>query len=188
MNDKRLKQDIALDELFEVLFARKGTILLGTLFFAILSITIALYLPNQFKSNTTLIINSESSGGLASLAGNLGGLGGLAGMAGIDLGSSADSNNPLIARELITSQAFILTFIEKHNMLVPLMAAKAWDESTGKLLIDEDIYDVETSSWLVNNPFSKISRPRKEDIVKKFKEILVFSEESKSRFILKVRL
>lgn len=177
MSRESLKQDIALDELFRAVFARKGLIIIGTLFFAIISVAIALHLPNQFKSKSTLIINTQSSGGLSSLAGSLGGL---AGMAGIQLGGVGEGSNPLIARELITSQTFILSFIEKQNMLVPLMAAKSWNASTGELVLNDNIYNTETNSWLVNNQFSSELRPRKEDIVRAFNEIVTLSEDSKT--------
>jgi uncharacterized protein involved in exopolysaccharide biosynthesis len=97
-----LKQGIALDELHSAVFARKSLIIMGTLFFAIISVAIALHLPNQFKSRSTLIINTQSSGGLFSLAGSLGGL---AGMAGIQLGRMGEGSNPLVVAK--SWQAFL---------------------------------------------------------------------------------
>jgi len=173
------KQDISLAELISVIMSSKKAIFFGTFLFAIISVSIALYLPNQFKSKATLIVNSESNSSLSSLAG---GLGGLAGVAGINLNSGSD-NNPLIAKELVNSQAFILSFIEKNSMLVPLMAAINWDLASEKLIIDDGVYDVKNGVWLFNDIPNKKDRPKKENIVKEFKDIVKLSEDSKTGLI-----
>jgi len=171
------KQDISLSELFHALYEKKLTIVIGSLVFAIISVAVALYLPNQYKSKSTLIINSESSSKLASLAGNLGGL---AGMAGINLGGGQDNSNPLIAKELVTSQGFILKFVEKHNLLVPLMAATKWDPVSDELMIDDTKYDQTKQIWLFGDKPTKATKPKSEDIVKEFKERIRLSEDSKT--------
>lgn len=173
------KQDISLAELMTAILKGKVTIFVGTVFFAILSVAIALYLPNQYKSKATLIINSENNGSLSSLAG---GLGGLAGMAGINLNSGKD-NNPLIAKELVKSQAFILLFIEKHSILVPLMAATHWDAENDVLVIDKSKYDVQKKTWLLRDNPSQADRPKQESIVKAFKDIVQLSEDTKTGII-----
>jgi uncharacterized protein involved in exopolysaccharide biosynthesis len=174
------KQDISLSELITAILSGKIKIIVGTIIFALISVAIALYLPNQYKSKSTLIVNSESSGGLASLAGSLGGL---AGMAGINLGGGQENSNPLIAKELIKSQAFILKFIDKHDLLVPIMASKKWDEATNTLIIDTKRYDVNKGLWLFKDTPSKQDRPKQEDIVKEFKKIFTLNEDTKNGII-----
>lgn len=178
MSEVIKKQDISLVELVNVLLAGKFKILAGTLLFAIVSVAIALYLPNQYKSKSTLVINVESSGGLASLAGSLGGL---AGMAGINLGGGQDNINPLIARELVTSQAFIIKFVNKHNMLVPLISATGW--ANNSLVIDADKYDVEKKQWVTDDESRKSKGPKQEDIVRKFKDVVQLAENSKTKVL-----
>jgi len=174
------KEDISLSELISAIYSGKIKVIVGTIIFAILSVALALYLPNQYKSKSTLIINSESSGGLSSLAGSLGGL---AGMAGISLGGGQENTNPLIAKELITSQAFILKFIEKHSLLVPIMASTKWDEANNKLVINSKRYDVDRGLWLFKDEPTKKDRPKQEDIVKEFKKLVTLSEDSKTGII-----
>jgi uncharacterized protein involved in exopolysaccharide biosynthesis len=174
------KQDISLSELITAILSGKIKIIVGTFVFAMLSVAFALYLPNQYKSKSTLIVNSESSGGLASLAGNLGGL---AGMAGINLGGGQESSNPLIAKELVKSQAFILKFINKHDLLVPIMASTKWDKENNILIIDTNLYDVAKGLWLFKDTPSKEDRPKQEDIVKEFKKIFTLTEDTKSGII-----
>ena len=174
------KQDIALSELITAILSGKIKIIVGTMIFAMLSVAYAVYLPNQYKSRSTLIINSESSGGLSSLAGSLGGL---AGMAGINLRGGKENNNPLIAKELMKSQAFILRFIDMHELLVPIMASTKWDEANNSLKIDADRYDVNKELWLFKDSPTKEDRPKQEDIVKEFKEIFTLSEDTKTGVI-----
>jgi uncharacterized protein involved in exopolysaccharide biosynthesis len=174
------KQDISLSELITIILSGKIKIIVGTFVVAMLSVALALYLPNQYTSKSTLIVNSESSGGLASLAGNLGGL---AGMAGINLGGGQESSNPLIAKELVKSQAFILNFIDKHDLLVPIMASTNWDEANNTLIIDTKRYDVNKGLWLFKDTPSKEDRPKQEDIVKEFKKIFTLTEDSKTGII-----
>jgi len=174
------RQEISLSELFGAIYQGKLTIILGTVLFAALSVAVALYLPNFYKSKATLIINTESTSKLASLAGNLSGL---AGMAGINLGSGQESTNPLIAKELVTSQAFILKFIDKHKLLVPIMATKEWDMPSDSLILDESRYDDSRQIWLFGENPTKETRPKREDIVKEFKDIMRLTEDSKTGVI-----
>lgn len=171
------RQEISISELFSALYKAKLSVIIGTLLFAILSVAIALSLPNKYKSRATLIVNSQSSGGLASLAGSLGGL---AGMAGINLSGGQDNVNPMIARELVTSQAFILEFIDKHNLLVDIMATEGWDKQTDKLIVDTDLYDKNSSIWLIGDNPTVETRPKREDIVKEFRDIIQLNEDSKT--------
>lgn len=177
MSQIEQRQEISISDLFSALYKAKLSVIIGTLLFAILSVAIALSLPNKYKSRATLIVNSQSSGGLASLAGSLGGL---AGMAGINLSGGQDNVNPMIARELVTSQAFILEFIDKHNLLVDIMATKGWDKQTDELIVDTDLYDKNSSIWLIGDNPTLETRPKREDIVKEFRDIIQLKEDSKT--------
>ncbi|MDO6426510.1 Wzz/FepE/Etk N-terminal domain-containing protein [Thalassotalea sp. 1_MG-2023] len=171
------KQDITFAELFSGIYHGKFIIILGTLASAILAVVVSLSLPNQYRSSATLIVNVDSNSKLASLAG---GLGGLANIAGINIGNSSDNSNPIVARELISSQGFILNFVDKHLMLVPMMASKGWKVDSNELINDEDIYDSSLNEWKIDENSNPLLRPRKEDVVKRFKEIVRLSEDSKT--------
>ena len=87
--------------------------------------------PNATDSDMSL---SERYGGFASLA-------------GISLDDQS-SNSIEIAKEVIQSRKFISNFIEKNDLLVPLMAAKGWDETSNILIINEKIYDTSSNMWM----------------------------------------
>ncbi|MDF4372578.1 LPS O-antigen length regulator, partial [Vibrio parahaemolyticus] len=68
-------------------------------------------------------------------------------IAGVNLGSGESSQTEL-AVQVMKSRQFAEAFINKHNLLVPLMAVKGWDLASNKLIIDEDLYDTLSNKWL----------------------------------------
>ena len=94
-------------------------------------------LPDIYRAEALLEPNDQDgASGLAALAAQYGGL---AGLAGINL-NSAPSGKTEFALEVLKSRLFISKFIERHEILIPLMAARDWDIQTGELDIDPDIY------------------------------------------------
>ena len=53
---------------------------------------------------------------------------GLASLAGVNL-SGGGSDKTALAIEVLKSREFISKYIDKHRILVSLMAAKGWDRS-----------------------------------------------------------
>ena len=64
-------------------------------------------------------------------------------MAGLSLGG--DDEQISYAIEVLQSR-LSSALIDKHDILVPLMAADGWDEQTG-LLIDDELYDTARNQW-----------------------------------------
>ena len=89
--------------------------------FAILSVIYAINQPNIYRATTLLAPASEQggAGGLAKMAGQFGGL---ASLAGINLGGGGTDKTGL-ALEVLKSRVFIEEFINKHQLIVPLMVA-----------------------------------------------------------------
>ena len=50
----------------------------------------------------------------------------------------------------LESRSFITDFIERRDILVPLMALKSWNEK--KVEIDDDVYDLEKGTWIAEKP------------------------------------
>ncbi|HCG9689901.1 TPA: Wzz/FepE/Etk N-terminal domain-containing protein [Vibrio parahaemolyticus] len=133
-----------LGELFKALWKGKWIIIVTTFFFAIGSVLYALSLPNIYKADA-LLAPAESSGGgdLSKMAGQLGGL---AALAGANIGSSESSQTEL-AVQVMKSRHFVDQFITKHELLIPLMAARGWDLASDTLIINDEIYDPLTKEW-----------------------------------------
>ncbi len=137
--------EIDLRELFGALWKGKWIIIATTFIFAVGSVLYALSLPNIYKSDALLApAESSGGGGLSKMAGQLGGL---AALAGVNLGASESSQTEL-AVQVLKSRQFIEAFVNKHDLLVPLMAAKSWDITSNKLVLDEDLYNSNSGEWL----------------------------------------
>ncbi|ELS9252760.1 MULTISPECIES: Wzz/FepE/Etk N-terminal domain-containing protein [Vibrio harveyi group] len=137
--------EIDLRELFKALWKGKWIIIATTFVFTFGSVFYALSLPDIYKADA-LLASAESSngGGLSKMAGQLGGL---AALAGVNLGGT-ESTQADLAVQVMKSRQFIESFINKHNLLIPLMASKDWDLRDNKLILDEELYDSNTDKWL----------------------------------------
>ena len=170
--------EIDLRELFKALWKGKWIILITTAIFAIGSVLYALSLPNIYKADALLApAESSNGGGLSQMAGQLGGL---AAMAGINLGGGESSKTDL-AVQVLKSRQFIDAFITKHDLLVPLMAAKDWDLANNQLIIDEDLYNLETNKWLREAKGLRGAEPSAQEAFEEFnKEVLSINQNKES--------
>jgi uncharacterized protein involved in exopolysaccharide biosynthesis len=73
--------------------------------------------------------------------------GGLASLAGVNLGGLGDQGSTAVAIEMLKSREFFGTYLY-DAVLVDLMAAEGWDRGTGKVLIDDSLFDVDTATWV----------------------------------------
>lgn len=119
--------------------------------FAFLALAYALSLPNIYRSEARLTQAEQAGNSLSSLVQQYAGL---ASVAGISLGG--DSDQIRYAVEVLESRRFLALLMDKHDILVPLMAAENWNEETGRLVIDDDIYDEASKVWVrdVNPPYA----------------------------------
>lgn len=170
--------EIDLRELFKALWKGKWIIIATTFIFAIGSVLYALSLPNIYKADALLApAESSNGGGLSKMAGQLGGL---AALAGVNLGGSESSQTEL-AVQVMKSRQFIEVFIKKHNLLVPLMAAKGWDLANNKLIVDEELYNPSTGEWLRKPSGLRGATPTAQEAFDVFRrEILNISQDKDS--------
>lgn len=165
--------EIDLRELLVAIWAGKWIILLVTLMFSIGTVIYAINQPNIYRAQALLApVSSNASGGLSSMARQFGGL---ASLAGINLGGGSGDKTTL-AIEVMKSRKFITNFIQKHDLLVPLMAAKEWNQSTNELVLDSEIYDERTKEWLRQVEPPALPEPTLWEANKKFKGILSVSQ------------
>ena len=168
---------IDIRELLRVLWAGKWVI--GGITFAgvAVSVTVALMLPNIYRAEALLAPNQEqSAGGLSALAAQYGGL---ASLAGINIANES-SDKTALGLEILKSRKFISEFIERHDILVPLMAAKGWDPETGDLEIDAGIYDESESAWVRNAKAPRKSTPSLQEAYEDFSDNNLSITQSKT--------
>jgi len=172
MNRSEDADEIDLVRLVGVVWHSKWVVVITTLVFAVTSVLFALSLKNIYKSQAVLYATEDSrQTSLTSLASRFGGLASIAGVA-IDGGEKKK-----LAKEIIRSRTFVEKFTEKYSLIVPLIAAKGWDLSTRKLIIDKNIYDENNESWVrkVSPPYTTV--PSSQEIYERFIEILEVSED-----------
>ena len=179
-NDTQYDDEIDLRELFGVLWAGIRKIIAITAVSAFVSVIYALSLSDQYKATVLLApAHSDSS----DLSGALGQLGGLASLAGVDIGSGESSESQM-AQEIMKSWSFIDVFIAENNISVEVYAAEGWSRGSNELQIDDDIYDAETKTWLVENDNTgEVGPPSSWKLFESFSERLVVSENKKSGLV-----
>ncbi|MGI2949468.1 Wzz/FepE/Etk N-terminal domain-containing protein [Vibrio alginolyticus] len=173
---KATDDEIDLRELFKALWKGKWIIIATTFIFAIGSVLYALSLPNIYKADALLApAESSNGGGLSKMAGQLGGL---AALAGVNLGAGESSQTDL-AVQVMKSRQFVEAFIKKHDLLVPLMAAKDWDLATNQLVLDEEIYNHTTGEWLREPEGLRGSTPTAQEAFRVFSEEVLSVKQDK---------
>jgi len=183
-NNNIADDEIDLRELFAVIWQGKWLIIAITALFAVASVVYAINQPNIYKSEALLApAEEQQGGGLGALAGQFGGL---ASLAGVNLGAGS-SNKAQLAIEVLKSRQFASDFIQKHNILADLMAAKYWDLDSNTIIYDENQYSPSQKKWVreVEPPFKP--KPSMQEAYKEFEE-LISADADKESGILKVSI
>jgi uncharacterized protein involved in exopolysaccharide biosynthesis len=174
--------EIDLAELWHAIWSGKLLIIIISAVFAISSVLYAINQPNIYKATTLLSPTSDQggAGGLAKMAGQFGGL---ASLAGINLGSGGTDKTGL-ALEILQTRVFLENFIDKHQLLIPLMAAKNWDVNSNTLIINDEVYNETTKTWVRDVKAPKKPEPSPWQAYQSFKEILSITTDKESGMII----
>ena len=172
--------EIDLKELFMVLWAGKWSIIGVTGFAAVLSVVVALMMPNIYTSSALLAPAESSSGGLSSMMKQYGGL---ASLAGISLPGDGQASQAALGMELMKSRAFLADFVERRAILADLMAVDAWDSTTGEVSYDDDIYLAESQTWVGVVDPPKKAKPSMQEAHEAFIDILSVSEGKDTGYV-----
>ena len=181
-NEKYMNEyddEIDLRELFLVLWRAKKIIVKITAIFAVISVIYSLLVPNQYEASTVLSPAQQDTGGLA---GTLGQLGGLASLAGISIGEG-EGNEGQMALEIMRSRSFIEAFIKDNAIEVEVFAADGWDSGSNQLSIDDDIYDIDTQTWVRNPPSGKPVEPTGWELYEEFLDRYKVTQDKKTGMI-----
>lgn len=177
---QQYEDDIDLRELFSVLWAAKKRIVAITAVFAIVSVIYALNVADEYKANAVVAPADSGGGSLGSMAGQLGGL---ASLAGINIGAGA-SSTALEAMEIMQSWGFIENFILIHDLQVPVIAAVGWNKSNNNLKLDDELYNAQSESWLIEDKDSgEVRPPTSWELYEAFRERLSISQDTTSGLV-----
>lgn len=178
---KDIDDEIDLLELLSIILKEKRMIISITAFISILGVIYSLLLPNIYQSKALLVpVNVADS-----ITGSMGAYGGLAGLAGINLPSALnDVGNSVKAIHKINSLSFFEKNILTNIYLPDLMAAKSWSSRTNTLIYDDNIYDIDSNTWVRDISYPKQKIPSAQESFKAFKsKHLSLSEDKKTGFI-----
>ena len=175
MND----DEIDLKELFSALWAGKITIILTTFVASIIAVAIALSMPNIYRAEALLSPVSGDGGGMNGLASKFGGL---ASLAGVSLGGGGFDKTTM-GIEVLKSRTFFADFVGKYPVMVDLMASNGWDLNNNKILIDTEIYDVDSQVWIREAKAPRKSEPSVQEAYEEFSQLLSVSQDKESSFI-----
>jgi len=172
--------EIDLRELFAVVWSGKWWIILITGLFAVASVFYALSLPNQYKSTAIVAPASESGGGgLSQMAAQFGGL---ASLAGVNLGS-AESNDAVLAMEIMQTWGFQEQFISENNLQVAVFGIKGWSQESDRVVYDKDVYNPESDKWIREAPKGKTIEPTSWELHEVFGSNLSVSQDDSTGLI-----
>jgi len=172
--------EIDLKELFNALWAGKLTIIITTMIASVIAVAVALTMPNIYRSEALLAPVSSESGGLGGLASQFGGL---ASLAGVSLPGGGSADKATMGLEVLQSRAFFSDFMQKNDVLVPLMAAQGWDPVSNALDIDEDIYDSQEQRWTREPTPPRKSEPSIQEAHEEFLQLLSVSQDKETGFV-----
>ncbi len=170
---------VDLREIIYVLFEGKWIIVSVTAFISIIGVIYSLLLPNIYESKALLVpVNSSSS-----ISGTLRGYSSLVGLAGIGLPSGGNEDNSVKALKKINSLSFFENNILTNIYLPDLMAVKSWDSETNKVSFNNNIYNINTNTWIGEYSNPKQNIPSVQKSFEVFKSKLSLSEDKKTGFV-----
>ena len=171
--------EIDLFELFQNLWEDKWLISAITSVAAVVSVLVALWLPNIYQAST-LLRPQSSEGGIGGLARQYGGL---ASLAGISLPSGDGQSKTQLALEVLKSKKFAYDFATRHDLLPALFAAESWDWATETLSLDAEVYDPSAGGWVREVQPPRTAAPSPEEVHALWNETVAVSEEKDSGFV-----
>ena len=173
--------EIDLKELFMALWAGKWLISAITGLAAAISIAVALSLPNTYTASA-LLVPAESGGG--ALSGLMKQYGGLASLAGVQLPGSEDGSRAQLGMQLMKSRAFIGDFVERRDILPELMAVESWNEGSGDIVFDPELYDGASKTWVREVEPPKSAKPSAQEAHKAFSGVLGVAEDKQTGYVI----
>lgn len=180
--ENELSEEINLRELLSVLAQGKKIIIYLTSIISIIGIIYSLLLPNIYKSEALLASVDESS---SLISGAVGQLGGLAGLAGINLSDEDSDSNSKKAFELMSSLDFFENYIMPNIFLPDLFAVEFWDDKKNEITYDDNIFDIDSNSWVRNFSYPQKLIPSAQESFEEFKDhYFDLTEDKKTGYVI----
>lgn len=170
--------DVELLDVLGVLWFGRWVLVRFVVLFAVAGVALALYLPNQYRSEAIFKpvasdVGSLAGGGLLSQVGAL---------AGVNLDLSGQ-DNAVLAVETIKSRPFLVGFARRRELVPALMAATRWEPVSDQLMLDTSIYDQAQKRWLRAPKPPRTSAPTDDEIYDRFRQILAVDHDAETGLV-----
>lgn len=145
MSSQTSTEQYNLSELLTTLWHGKWIIIGSFMSASVLSVWLALSLPNIYKAEALLSSNYTNASGMGKLSGNLGGL---ASLAGVNLGGGESTDKTQLAIEVMRSRDFFAAFDAQYDIMPLLLGIEKWDRDSKTLHFDPLVYDEANKTWV----------------------------------------
>lgn len=172
-------EEMDLRDLWLLVWQKKWSLSIFVVLLTALATIYAVSLPNIYKSEALLAPAESKSGGVGI---GLGQLGGLASLAGVNIDTGANDKTTF-AIQVLKSREFIYKFIEKHQIMVPLIASKGWDKKKNELILDSTIFDESKKKWAKEYWSLNSEQPSSLHAYRAFMRLLSISQDAKTNFV-----
>tara|TARA_B100000242_G_C43052322_1_gene491772 strand:+ start:110 stop:1054 length:945 start_codon:yes stop_codon:yes gene_type:complete len=175
---QRIDEEDIILQVLKIFFKRIKIISIFSIVSVILSIGIALLIPNVYMSSALLAPAEDTE----SLSSKLGAYSSLAGIANVSLpGETNNSSSEAIER--IKSFSFFQDYFLPNIKLEDLYAANGWDEETNQVTYKSKIFDNKKGTWVREVKPPKKSKPSNQEAFEIYEDILSISEDRKTMFV-----
>ena len=170
--------DIDLSEVFNVLWEKIFYVGAITSIFSLISIIVALMLPNIYQSKATLMAVEQSSG----MSGMVGQYSGMARLAGISLESKSSSKDQEAIARIKSFEFFSNNFLPNIK-LENLMAVKKWTQASNTLTYDTSDFNSESRQWVRKAKPPRSNIPSSQEAFEEFMEIMSVNKDKKTLLV-----
>jgi len=173
------KNEIDIVFIIKTLWQKKIQLVVMTSISAVISIYVAINLPNIYISKSLLSPTSQAE----NLSSNIGSMSLMANnYLGLNIPSETmSSKNEAI--ETIKSYDFFTKFFLPNIKLENLLALKKWDYNNNILIYDEELFDKEKNTWIRETSNNKSLVPTNQEAYKVYSEILSINENAATGFV-----
>lgn len=170
--------DIDLKELYYLIWKQKYFIISISLSAFVLSLMIAINIPNVYTSKSLLAPSSSED----SLSNKLGNFSSLRSLSGIQLPANKLSQSQEgIAR--IQSLEFFSEYFLPNISLENLTAVKGWSQIENKLIYNKKLFDSEKEIWVRDVAYPKEAKPSVQEAFKSYLSMLTISEDPENSIV-----
>ncbi len=171
--------EIDLKALFITLYSQKWLVIGIVMLISLIAVAIALTRPVMYRAEAVLALASQDSAGFSLPQG----IASMASLAGIEPGGSEGASKKSVAMATLQSHAFIVAFIHRHHIEVPLMGTAGWDKEYKQWVIDESLYDSTNEKWVREVKPGRTSEPSDWELYEAFSEKLGIEEDQETGLV-----